>query len=758
MNPQLEWNRTEKHSTRHLTVLDLFDEQVVARPEATALRDHRGQTWSYAELDRWTSDAAELLRSAGVRTGEPVALVIDRSAVGSALLLAALRAGAQYVPLDLRWPVDRLVSLIDQLSIRHIACDQGALKIAQDVQWHSERSINMVCPEPRPSTVGSSDDVIDLFEELALEDDPLVANGFVVRGDEDFTVTDMGVYHRRVRSLLEPLAADGDLRLIDVGCGPGTLTAGIADLTTSVVCVDPSYECVRRTTDTLTARGASAIGEVADLFELGPEVLGDRTVALLASVAQFLPDLETFVDGVAHLARGMTGNTGSRHIVVADLLPPEAADGSLLGVPRALVRSLPTLIPQVTDVTLHERDEGHPLLRQRYDAVLTLGPAHSPQQPLVHRSIDADKPTPWLPPSPEHLAYAIFTSGTTGIPKAVQIDHRSLTGLVEWMRDEHSIGSHDTVLFTTAFSFDLSVFDTLGMWALGGTVRVASREELDEPTELIDVLAAEDITVWDSAPAALQMLLPFLELHETTVSTTLRRVMLSGDWVPLTITDQIRDAFPHAEVLALGGATECTVWSNSYPIVKLDPRWPSVPYGRPMPNSRYYVVDTDGTLTEPGVEGDLFIAGPCVAVDYAHSPVTTAGKFGPDPFSDRPGERMYATGDRAAWLPEGLVQFRGRRDDQVKIRGYRIELGEIQATAVAAGVTDAVAITHATTHEQSLALFYVDPELSPEDVTERLSRLLPPYMMPTVVRRIDGIPTTTNGKVDRNLLQGLIDG
>ena len=93
-----------------------------------------------------------------------------------------------------------------------------------------------------------------------------------------------------------------------------------------------------------------------------------------------------------------------------------------------------------------------------------------------------------------------------------------------------------------------------------------------------------------------------------------------------------------------------------------------------------------------------------------------------------------------------------------QIRGYRIELGEIQATAVAAGVTDAVAITHATTHEQSLALFYVDPELSPEDVTERLSRLLPPYMMPTVVRRIDGIPTTTNGKVDRNLLQGLIDG
>ena len=758
MNRQLQWNQTRKAVSRHLTVLDLIAEQVRTRPTSVALRDQHGETWSYADLDRWSADTAAVLRSSGVRTGDRVALIIDRSAVGCALLLATLRAGAQYVPLDPRWPLERLVALVDQLGIRHLACDGSALPVAQSVQWRSDRSIEVVCGTPRPTTVGSADDVIDLFEQLALEDDPLVANGFVVRGDEDFTVADMEEYHRTVRGLLEPLVDDRGLRLIDLGCGPGTLTAGVADLASSVVCVDPAYECVRRTRDLLADRGVTAVGEVASIEELGPELLGDRTVALLASVAQFLPDLEAFVETVAHVARGMVVGDGPRHIVLADLLPPEVAGGSLLGVPRALVNALASLIPEVHAVTLHERTTGHPLLRQRYDAVLQLGPATASARPLVHRRLTGESPEPWLPPSPDHLAYAIFTSGTTGTPKAVQISHRAVVGLVEWMRDEHGVTPADTVLFTTAFSFDLSVFDTLGMWAIGGTVRVAAREELDEPSDLVEVLAAEEITLWDSAPAALQMLLPFLDLHEGPVSHTMRRVLLSGDWIPLTISSQLRTSFPAADVLALGGATECTVWSNSHPVGDLDPSWPSIPYGTPMPNARYYVLDEAGDLVDPGVEGDLHIAGDCVAVDYAHAPVVTARKFGPDPFADEPGERMYATGDRAAWLPEGIIQFRGRRDDQVKVRGYRIELGEIQATAVAGGVTDAVVITHTVSGEQSLALFYVDPTRTADQVRAHLAEQLPSYMVPPVIEPVASVPMTDNGKVDRVGLRALIHG
>lgn len=757
MSNQLEWNRTGADVSRHLTVLDLIAEQVRDRPHAVALRDSRGVTWSYEELDRRTAEAAALLRSVGVRTGDRVTLIIDRSAVGCALLWATLRAGAQYVPLDPRWPLDRLTALVDQLDIAYIGCDQGALDVAQAVRWGSERPILIVCPEERPETAAVSEAVVDLFDELALDADALVANGFVVRGDEDFTERDMDDYHRHVRALLEPLAAEGPLRLIDLGCGPGTLTARVADLMASVVCVDPSYECVRRTTDALVAAGVAAVGEVAGVLEVSTDVLGDRTVALLASVAQFLPDLEAFVDAVAHVAAGMRGNEGPRSIVLADLVPPEAASGTLLGIPRGLVRSLCDLVPEVVDVRVVERTDGHPMLQQRYDAVLRLGPA-APARPLVQRPQGSEAPAPWLPPSADHLAYAIFTSGTTGTPKAVQIDHRSLTGLVQWMRDGHGIGPDDVLLFTTSFSFDLSVFDTLGIWAIGGAVRVASRDELDEPADLVEVLAEEDITLWDSAPAALQMLLPFLELHDGPVSSTLRRVILSGDWVPLTIRDQIRPAFPRADVLALGGATECTIWSNSYSLDEVDPSWPSVPYGSPMPNTRYYVLDADGRLVAPGEEGYLYIAGACLAVDYARSRSVTARKFGPDPFADVAGERMYATGDRATWLPEGILQFRGRQDDQVKVRGYRIELGEIQANAVAAGATDAVAITYQLSSEQTLALFYVDDELTPADVRTHLERVLPTYMVPTTIRRINRIPTTTNGKADRVALRGIIDG
>ncbi|MEU0240448.1 methyltransferase domain-containing protein [Nocardiopsis sp. NPDC006198] len=308
--------------------------------------------------------------------------------------MATLRAGAQYVPLDPRWPLDRLVSLIEQLRIRHIGCDGSALEVAQAVQLRSERSIEVVCAEPRATMVGSADNVIDLFEQLALEEDPLVANSFVVRGGEDSSMTDMDDYHRTVWGLLELLTNDRELRLIDLGCGPGTLAARVANLASSVVCVDPSYECVRRTRDHFADQGIAAVGEVTSILEIVPELLRDRTVALLASVAQFLPDLETFVETVG-LAKGMTVGDGPRHIVLADLFPPEMASGSLLGVPRALVSSLGSLIPEVQSVAVHEQTTRHPLLRQRYNAVPQMGPATSEPRLLVHPRVAGNAPEPW---------------------------------------------------------------------------------------------------------------------------------------------------------------------------------------------------------------------------------------------------------------------------------------------------------------------------------------------------------------------------
>ena len=216
------------------------------------------------------------------------------------------------------------------------------------------------------------------------------------------------------------------------------------------------------------------------------------------------------------------------------------------------------------------------------------------------------------------------------------VHHGSLTNLVDWVNREFAVTPADRLLWVTSPGFDLSVYDLFGIWAAGASVRVATAPELDDATVLGELLCQEGITFWDSAPAALGRLLPFLAEMG---SPDLRRVFLSGDWIPVTMPDQIRRHFPHAEVVALGGATEATVWSNSYRIGAVDPAWPSIPYGRPMQNARYYVLDEDLRELPIGVEGDLYIAGACVAAGYHDRPELNAERFLADSVHGEPGER-----------------------------------------------------------------------------------------------------------------------
>ena len=196
---------------------------------------------------------------------------------------------------------------------------------------------------------------------------------------------------------------------------------------------------------------------------------------------------------------------------------------------------------------------------------------------------------------PDDLAYIIFTSGSTGRPKGVVVRHRPAVNLVQWVNTTHAVGPGDRLLFITALSFDLSVYDLFGTLAAGATVRLAGDDERRDPEALVRLLCDGGVTFWDSAPAALQQCAGLFPAPGGAASarSRLRLVFLSGDWVPVPLPDRIRDAFPAARVVALGGATEATVWSNFYPVGAVDPRWPSIPYGRPIANARYHVLDPE---------------------------------------------------------------------------------------------------------------------------------------------------------------------
>jgi len=359
--------------------------------------------------------------------------------------------------------------------------------------------------------------------------------------------------------------------------------------------------------------------------------------------------------------------------------------------------------------------------------------------------------------SPDDTAYVIFTSGSTGTPKGVVVRHQPVINLIEWVNRTFNISPSDRVLFITSLCFDLSVYDIFGLLAAGGSIRVVSSEAVRNPTTLLKIICQEPITFWDSAPPALQQLAPFFStVQGAEQQNQLRLVFMSGDWIPVTLPDAVKATFPGVEVISLGGATEATVWSNAYRIDRIDPQWTSIPYGKPILNAQYYVLDARLQPCPIGVTGELYIGGECLASGYT-DPVKTAERFIPHPFNQAANARLYRTGDLARFFPDGNIEFLGRIDHQVKIRGFRIELGEIEAVlAQHEAIRVSVVMAREDQPGDKRLVAYIVPRQQPAPTMSELRRYLkeklPEYMVPSAIVMLDELPITANGKLDRKAL------
>ena len=277
------------------------------------------------------------------------------------------------------------------------------------------------------------------------------------------------------------------------------------------------------------------------------------------------------------------------------------------------------------------------------------------------------------------------------------VRHRPVINLIRWAHRTFAFSPADRVLFVASLAFDLSVFDIFGLLGAGGSIRIATEEEVRDPQRLLRALAEEPITFWDSAPAALEQTVPFLAEMDPQARPALRLVFLSGDWIPVTLPDRIRAALPRRapQIVALGGATEATVWSNVFPVGAVDPAWVSIPYGRPIENARYHVLDA-AARSLPGRRAGRSLHRRRLP---GRRLCPRAGADGAEIHS-RSVERIreQAWGQalphrRPRPLPAGRQPGvpRAGAITQVKIRGFRIELGEIEAALSALpGVREAV--------------------------------------------------------------------
>ena len=359
------------------------------------------------------------------------------------------------------------------------------------------------------------------------------------------------------------------------------------------------------------------------------------------------------------------------------------------------------------------------------------------------------------------LAYTIYTSGSTGRPKGVMIEHHSAVNLISWVNNKFQVGTEDCLLFITSMCFDLSVYDIFGILAAGGSLTIAENEEIQDVQILQDMLINYNITFWDSVPTTMDYLIRNLEKERQDYRcASLKLIFLSGDWIPVDLPSRIKTFFPNALVVSLGGATEATVWSNFYIVEQTLKTWKSIPYGKPIDNNFFYILDEQLQPVPIGVAGDLYIGGVGVARGYANDLEKTKLSFMPDPFNNIAGGMMYRTGDLGRMMPDFNMEFIGRKDNQVKINGFRVELGEIESVLNSnEAVRNAVVLAKDGMEGKKQLISYVvsNGPFEKEAMISFLKTQVPDYMVPVVWIALDKLPLTSNGKIDRNSLAAFDD-
>ena len=291
---------------------------------------------------------------------------------------------------------------------------------------------------------------------------------------------------------------------------------------------------------------------------------------------------------------------------------------------------------------------------------------------------------------PSNLAYIIFTSGSTGEPKGVEITHESAWNTIQDINNKFNVCSEDIALTVSALDFDLSVYDIFGLLSVGGSLVLIQEQERKEASIWVQLIENYKVTLWNSVPALFDMLLVSSSL-ESDISS-LRLVLVSGDWVGLDLLDRMKLKSPDCQLVALGGATEASIWSNFFKVEKIEDQWNSIPYGKPLANQKYRVVNSIGRDCPNHVIGELWIGGKGIAKGYTSNEKLTQHRF-----VQVNDEYWYRTGDLGRYLEDGNLEFLGRIDHQVKVNGFRIELGEIEST-----LRDCSGVSQATANVLSL--------------------------------------------------------
>lgn len=358
------------------------------------------------------------------------------------------------------------------------------------------------------------------------------------------------------------------------------------------------------------------------------------------------------------------------------------------------------------------------------------------------------------------LGCVLFTSGSTGVPKGVMIEHLATANTMIDAIARFGVTPRDRALAVSSLNFDLSVFDLFAMLAAGAALVMPAHNELKDPVHLTALAREFNVTIINTVPAMIDMIVDHLEVSGTPMPASLRLIMMGGDFIPVLLPSRIWSLQPNMQIQSMGGPTETATYSIVYPVTHVDSTWPSIPYGKPMHNRTCHIFDSNLSDKPEWVPGDIWIASDTGnARGYWSDPERTGASFVRHPDT---GEMMFRTGDVGRYLPDGNIEILGRSDFQVKVNGYRVELGEIEALLGRGAAVRRAIVAAKDVHpgsKQVVAYLVLQEGLSESAVTECVTALkqqcehaLPDYMVPSYFVVLPELPLSPNGKIDRSNL------
>jgi amino acid adenylation domain-containing protein len=755
-----------------------FEKACEMFPNAMAIVDEQG-SFTFSELNTRANRLARFLKDGiGIKSEAPIGVLQKRGHNAIVSILAILKAGGTYVAIDYDYPEERILHILKEAQIEIILTQKSALGRTNRLAWRTSCTNHVVCVDSENAHVELDDHKNELMRKDLWDHVGETARDLISGGGwqnsftgQYFSEAEMNEYAENTYSKLKPYLHK-NMKVLEIGCASGITLLAIAPHVHQYVGIDLSSSIIANTEAMVKGMGYENVSFKCLPADEVNTLDGGYDLVIINSVIQCF-NSHNYLRDVLSKAISKMKPTG--FLFLGDLMDEDKREDLLtelnefsqstqkkhatktdLSAELFISRKfLDDLISDNIGIIKAEYSDKigtiqNELTRFRFDALLSVSKHDTVKQKLPRNKhqhdlqrISSYESTPLdLTIDGENLAYILFTSGTSGQPKGVLVKHCGVSNTILSYLDFLNIQHGEKVLQFASLSFDASIWEMFLSLSSGSTLYIPTDDQRQSPEELLDYVNHYGITFATLTPS-------YLKQMEISKLKTLKSLVSVGEQASYST---LAEFSLHGNAFNAYGPTESSICATAFQFVDEGESQKNIPIGNPATNGSVYILNEMNKLVSTGVVGEICIGGRGVARGYLNNKNLTEAKFIDNPYLK--GETIYKTGDLGRWLPNGTIEFIGRKDDQVKIRGHRIELREIENVILKYGsINDTVVITLAAQGESSIVAYYVsDHEITATSLRSFMRTHLPTYMMPEHFVRIESLPISTNGKVNKRAL------